>query len=70
MVLSHPNLKLLLPHGAVSAIAKKLGISTAAASQALKSAKPGSPVVQEAVRMAQASGALSTAKALASISLR
>jgi len=63
----HPNIKQLLPHGAVSAIAKKLGISPAAVSQALKCGKPGSPAVQEAVRMAQASTALSIAQALASL---
>lgn len=63
----HQNLKLLLHHGAVSAIAKKLGISAAAVSQALKAGKPGNRIVQEAVLMAEASGALYTAQALASL---
>jgi predicted transcriptional regulator len=61
------SLKSLLPHGSISAIAKSLGISTPAVSKALKQGKPGNRVVQEAVRIAQETGALSTAKALASL---
>jgi hypothetical protein len=61
------NLQRLLPHGAVTSLAKKLGISTTAVSQALKTGKPSHPAVQEAVRMAQASGALATAQALAKL---
>jgi predicted transcriptional regulator len=67
MELSSHNLKSLLPHGSISAIAKELGISTAAVSQALKRGKPGSKVVQEAVRIAEANGALYTARALAGL---
>ena len=62
------NLKHLLPYGSMRAIAKKLGVSTPAVSQALKQGRPGNRIVQEAVRMAQESGALTTAQALASLS--
>ena len=61
------NLKQLLPHGAVGAIAKKLGISGPAASKALKDGKPGSRVVQEALRMAKESGALEAQQTLNSL---
>lgn len=61
------NLKHLLPHGAMSAIAVKMGTSNAAVSQALKRGRPGNRIVQEAVRWARESGALATAQALASI---
>jgi hypothetical protein len=64
-----PNLQRLLPHGAITALAKKLSISTTAVSQALKTGKPSHPAVQEAIRMAQASGALATAQALATLTL-
>ena len=60
-------LKRLLPHGSVSEIAKKLGISSPAVSQALKDGRPGSRVVQEALRMAKESGALEAAQTLASL---
>lgn len=61
------NIQYLLPRGAVSAIAKKLGVSTPTVSKALKSGRPGSASVQEALRMAQESGALDAAKTLASL---
>lgn len=64
------NLKRLLPHGSVSAIAKKLGVSSSAVSQALKEGRPSHPAVQEALRMAQESGALAAAQALLSLSRR
>lgn len=64
---SLPHLQRLLPHGAVTALAKKFGISATAISKALKNGKPGNPVVQEAVRMAQESGALSAAQVIASL---
>lgn len=54
----------------MSAIANKLGTSCAAVSQALKRGKPGNRIVQEAVRMAQESGALATAEALACLASR
>lgn len=62
-----PNLQRLLQHGAITALAKKLNISTTAVSRALKTGKPSHPAVQEAIRMAQASGALATAQALATL---
>lgn len=61
------NIKRLLARGSVSTIAKKLGISSAAVSQALTEGKPGNKSVQEALRMAEASGALATAQKLATI---
>jgi predicted transcriptional regulator len=63
----HENLKRLLPHGSLSAIAKKLGISASAVSQSIKEGRPGSKAVQEAVRIAEESGALATAQKLASL---
>jgi predicted transcriptional regulator len=61
------NIKSLLPHGSGVLIAKKLGISSSAVSQALKDGKPGSRAVQEALAMAKASGALEAAQTLASL---
>ena len=61
------NLQRLLPHGSVTALAKKLGISSTAVSKALKGGRPSHPAVQEAMRMAQNSGALATAQALATL---
>lgn len=61
------NLKRLLPRGSISAIAKSLGISGPAVSQALKNGKPGSRVVQEALRMAKDSGALEAAQIIATL---
>jgi predicted transcriptional regulator len=68
MTKSPEGLKRLLPHGSVGVIAKRLGISSPAVSQALKNGKPSSRVVQEALRMAEASGALAAAQTLATIS--
>jgi predicted transcriptional regulator len=61
------NIRRLLPHGSVTALAKKLGISTTAVSKALKTGKPSHPAVQEATLIAQASKALATAQALAAL---
>lgn len=61
------NLKQMLPHGAISVIAKQLGISIPAASRALKIGRPGSRVVQEALRMAKESGGIAAAHTLASL---
>ena len=62
------NIKRLLPYGSLSVIAKKLGVSIASVSQALKEGKPGNRAVQEALRVAKECGALEAAKTLASIS--
>ena len=67
MTPANQNLKRLLPHGSSVAIAKKLGISTAAVSQALREGRPNSRVVQEALRMAKDSGSLEAAQTLASL---
>lgn len=61
------NLQRLLPHGSVTALARKLGISTTAVSKALKGGRPSHPAVQLAMRMAQNSGAIATAQALAAL---
>ena len=61
------NLKQMLPHGAISAIAKRLGISAPAASRALKIGRPGSRVVQEALRMAKENGGIDAAHTLATL---
>jgi RIO-like serine/threonine protein kinase len=50
----------LLQHGDIQRIATKLGLGKQAVSKALKKGRPGHPAVQEAVRMAHASGALET----------
>jgi predicted transcriptional regulator len=61
------NIKRLLPHGSIKTIADKLGISGPAVSQALKEGKPGSRVVQEALRMAKESGAIEAAQTLSTL---
>ena len=58
------NLRHLLPHGGATTIAAKLGISCSAVSQALRTGRPSSRVVQEALRMAKESGALEAAQTL------
>jgi predicted transcriptional regulator len=58
------NLRNLLPHGSSATIAAKLGISCSAVSQALKAGRPGNRIVQEALRMAKASGGLEAAQVL------
>ena len=58
------NLKQLLPHGAITAIAKKLGIKQPSVSAALRRGLPGNRAVQEALRMAKESGGLEAAQAL------
>ena len=62
------DLKRLLPRGAVAQIAAKLGLSSKAVGLALKSGKPGHPAVQRALAMAEKSGALAAASALARLS--
>lgn len=61
------SIRHILPRGGMAIIARKFGITRQAVSQALKLARPGNPVVQEAVKMAQESGAVDTAIFLASI---
>ncbi|GAA4362256.1 hypothetical protein GCM10023185_30030 [Hymenobacter saemangeumensis] len=57
----------LLPYGGISSIAKKLGISRQAVSDALAAGRPGNRVVIEALRMAKESGSLEAAQSLASL---
>lgn len=61
------GLKRLLPHGAVAAIAKKMGITSAAVSQAIRKGRPSSPVVLEALRIVKESGAIEAEKILADL---
>lgn len=62
------NISSLLAPGDVGAIAKKLGLSACAASAAIQRANPRHPAVREALRIAEASGALAAAQKLASLS--
>ena len=50
------DLRTLLPHGAISTIARSLNISHAAVSKALQKARPAHPAVAEAVRLIKAAG--------------
>jgi DNA-binding phage protein len=61
------NLVPFVPHGGMTKIASKLGVSLQAVSKALKSGRPGNPAVQEALRMAKESGAIEAAQILATI---
>jgi DNA-binding phage protein len=61
------NIRHIVPHGGMTLIAQKLGITRQAVSQALKAARPSNPIVQEAIRMAQESGTVDAARILASI---
>ena len=51
-----PDLWALLPHGAISDIARSLHISHAAVSKALQKGKPAHPAVAEAVRLIKKAG--------------
>jgi hypothetical protein len=53
------DLRLLLPHGAISSIARSLKMSHAAVSKALQKAKPAHPAVAEAVRLIKETGSQS-----------
>ena len=64
---SKSTISSLLSQGDISAIAKKLNLSTGAASAALRRGNPGHPAVREALRLAQESGALAAAQMLATI---
>lgn len=61
------GLKRLLPHGAGAAIAKKMGVTSAAVSQAIKKGKPSNPIVLEAIRIVKESGAIEAEKTLAAL---
>ena len=61
------NITPFVPHGGMTQIANKLGMSLQAVSQALKNGRPGNRAVQEALRMAKDSGAIEAAQTLATI---
>ena len=65
MKYSGADLKRLLPRGALAQIGAELGLSRQAVGLALNTGKPGHPAVQRALAMAQESGALAAAQALA-----
>ncbi|MVN78078.1 hypothetical protein GO988_17245 [Hymenobacter sp. HMF4947] len=67
MTKENANLKQLLPHGAITAIAKKLGIRQPSVSEALRRGKPGNACVQEALRIVRESGALEAQQTLNSL---
>ena len=50
------DLRLLLPHGAISSIARSLNMSHAAVSKALQKAQPAHPAVAEAIRLIKVAG--------------
>ena len=62
------DLRRLLPRGTAGQIAAELGLSPQAVGLALKVGKPGHPAVQRALQIAQQSGALAAAQALARLS--
>jgi hypothetical protein len=63
------NLSSLLSQGDISTIAKGLNLSPGATSAAIRRANPGHPAVREALRIAEASGALAAAQQLAKLTL-
>ena len=67
MQATQTDLRRLLPHGGLSVIAKSLGITRQAVSDALKTGRPGNRVVVEALRMAKESGSLEAAQDLATL---
>lgn len=66
-MISKVRISSLLSQGDVNIIARKLALSPGAVSAALRRGNPGHPAVQEAVRMAKESGAVSTAQTLAAL---
>ena len=50
------DLRMLLPHGAISDIARSLKLSHAAVSKALQKARPAHPAVAKAIRLIKKSG--------------
>ena len=67
MKISKASIRYIPPHGGMATIVRKFGITHQAVSQALRVARPGNPVVQEAIKMAKESGAVVAAKFLANI---
>jgi DNA-binding transcriptional LysR family regulator len=67
MIKETTNLKQLLPHGAITAIAKKLGIRQPSVSEALRRGRPSHPAVQEALKIAKESGGLEAQQTLNSL---
>jgi hypothetical protein len=61
------NLSRLVGYGGIKAIAEKLGIAQGTASAAIRRGSPGHPAVREALRLAEASGALVAAQQLAQL---
>ena len=55
-ILTPADLRTLLPHGAISSIARSLNMSHAAVSKALQKAKPAHPAVAHAIRLIKESG--------------
>jgi hypothetical protein len=55
----------LLARGDISTIADKLGLSHGATAAAIRRGNPGHPAVREALKLAEASGALAAAQQLA-----
>jgi hypothetical protein len=64
---SVPDIKRLLPRGAIGQLSAELGLSYRSVALALRAGKPGHRAVQRAMEMAAQSGALATAQALASL---
>ena len=64
---SKSTLSQLLHRGAVKEIAQKLGMSSAAVSVAIKVGRPSHPAVNEALKLVEASGALTNAQQLAKL---
>jgi hypothetical protein len=62
------DLRRLLPHGAISSIARTLNMSHAAVSKALHKARPAHPAVAEAVRLIKESGSRAVQHDLAQLS--
>lgn len=61
------NLSQLVGYGGVKAIAEKLSLLPGTVSAALRRGSPGHPAVREALKLAEASGALTAAQQLATL---
>ena len=59
----------LLSYGGINSIAKQLGLTPGAVSAALRRGNPGHAAVREAIRIANASGAVSTAQTIATLNI-
>ena len=62
------DLRTLLPHGAISSIARSLKMSHAAVSKALQKAKPAHPAVAHAIRLIKESGSQAVQRDLTQLS--